>query len=108
MTTEQAEKRVLRWYGSMPAGDFYADVQAYREAIRAETAAHLEEALREAREALTANITTWITLQPLLDTPYEDAPQWTPWTRFGKRAADAAERALQAVRRALSSPGGGE
>ena len=47
MTTEQAEKRVLRWYGSMPAGDFYADVQAYREAIRAETAAPLEAALRE-------------------------------------------------------------
>ena len=64
MTTEQAEKRVLRWYGSMPAGDFYADVQAYREAIRAETAAHLEEALREAREALTANITTWIVRAP--------------------------------------------
>ena len=96
MTTEQAEKRVLRWYGSMPAGDFYADVQAYREAIRAETAAPLEEALREAQYQLDGNIrwihTGWHQTRGAPNVAFEDCTY--PQCEF--------------ARRALSSPGGGD
>lgn len=63
----------------------------------------LEAALAEAKASLGENITTWITLEPALSTPYPDDPRWTPWTRFGERAFRAAGRAHETVRRALTS-----
>ena len=61
-----------------------------------------EGLLAAASEALRENITTWITLQPMLNEPYPDDPRWTPWTRFGKRAADIAVEAKAAIRVALA------
>ena len=107
MTTEQAEKRVLRWYGSMPAGDFYADVQAYREAIRAETAAPLEEALREARKWLDI-AAHWLEAEARA---YEQKADHLHGRAKGLRAGRVElDRVLAETdpERALSSPGGGE
>lgn len=64
----------------------------------------LREALDVANKALHQNITTWITLSPVLEEPYPDDPRWTPWTRFGKRAADAAVNAQSEIKRALATP----
>ena len=49
------------------------------------------------------NITTWITLSPMLEEPYPDDPRWSSWTRFGKRAADAAANAQAEITRALAT-----
>lgn len=68
----------------------------------------LLDALEQAESALRENITTWITLEPALGSPYPDDQRWTPWTRFGERAFRAAGRAQDAVRRALASGGESE
>lgn len=65
----------------------------------------MEGALREADKALRANVTTWITLEPKLTDPFPDDPRWSPWTRFGKRAAMKAQAARDAIRAALASDG---
>lgn len=62
----------------------------------------LEEAMREAKKALRANVITWIVLEGALGTPYPDDPRWTPWTRFGERAFRRAGEALEVVRAALT------
>ena len=80
-------------------------VDAFQAAIADEARRPLLDALEQAESALRENITTWITLEPALGTPYPDDQRWTPWTRFGERAFRAAGRAQDAVRRALASGG---
>jgi hypothetical protein len=61
-----------------------------------------EELLRECAEALRKNETTWIALSATLDQPYPDDPRWSPWTRFGERAARAASQAKRSARAFLA------
>lgn len=78
-----------------------ADIAAFERAIREQERSRYEGLLADALDALRENITTWITLHPLLNEPYPDDPRWTPWTRFGKRAADRAVEAQTAIRAVL-------
>lgn len=55
--------------------------------------AELREALELCADALRGHTTSWLTVSPLLSTPYEDAPSWTPYTRWGARACERGEAA---------------
>ncbi len=69
--------------------------------VREQERSRYEGLLTLVLDALRENITTWITVHPLLNEPYPDAPRWTPWTQFGKRAADRAVEAQAAIRAVL-------
>jgi hypothetical protein len=56
--------------------------------------------LDEIEKALKASYHAALTVKFNLDTPYTDAPEWTPWTRFVNPAAKRAHGARQALRAA--------
>jgi hypothetical protein len=85
--------------GGLVVGEQHVDVP---EGLERAIQQRMREALETAEEALRENVTTWLTLSPVLETPYPDAPHLTPWTRFGKRAADRAAEAQRIARRAIS------
>ena len=58
-------------------------------------------ALQEAHEAIKELCMALIVVKPLLDKPYADHPNWTPWTRFVETAFGRGAKAEQAVRLAL-------
>ncbi|MFB7285467.1 hypothetical protein [Actinacidiphila glaucinigra] len=64
-------------------------------------AADLKAQLAEAAEALCAVGKAAIVVQPALDKPYPDAPQWTPWTRWMQRPARQAYNLGILLRRQL-------
>lgn len=53
----------------------------------------VDEALRSAAVSAIAHYAS---------EPYEDDPQWSPWSRFGKPVADRCTRAREILRRAES------
>lgn len=61
--------------------------------------------LDEAQAALTGIALTALTIRPTLDTPYADAPNWTPWTRWlGPSASRAHDKAME-IRKVLRARG---
>jgi len=72
---------------------------------------HLEHERDEARKLLlTAAEALWnlsktaLTVKTSLDTPYPDAPDLTPWTRWVERPARQAHDVAMAIRRHLREP----
>ena len=62
--------------------------------------AEVEQALREAKEALDKTVPVLLTVKPNLDRPYPDALTLTPWTRWCEplaRRVDDARRSARAV-----------
>lgn len=57
--------------------------------------------LAEAADALCAVGKAAIVVQPTLDVPYPDAPEWTPWTRFMRKPARTAYNLGILLRRQL-------
>lgn len=82
-------------------------LDALVEAVRKDERERAREVLQAADRALNENIVTWIALSRDLETPYTDAPHLSPWSRFGKRAADTAVIAQEAVRAYLAAPAEG-
>jgi hypothetical protein len=56
--------------------------------------------LDEIEKALQASYTAALTVKSNLDTPYTDAPEWTPWSRWVNPAAKRAHDARMALRKA--------
>ena len=88
-------------------GEFDDRLDRLVEAVRKDARERAREVLQAADRALNENIVTWITLSRDLETPYTDAPHLSPWSRFGKRAADTAVIAQEAVRAYLAAPAEG-
>lgn len=61
------------------------------------------QAAERANEALSEIAVALITVQGQLGTPYHDAPQWTPWTRFVERAFNEVADAREELRVALAA-----
>jgi hypothetical protein len=78
---------------------------ATEQAQLAETHERLLSLLDEAQAALTGIALTALTIRPTLDTPYADAPDWTPWTRWlGPAARRAHDKAME-IRKILRDNG---
>ena len=104
---EAWERIYARFAPWEPDTELAAALDALVEAVRKDERERAREVLQAADRALNENIVTWITLSRDLETPYTDAPHLSPWSRFGKRAADAAVLAQEAVRAYLAAPAEG-
>ena len=86
---------------------YTAFLAGYEAAIAASPSEEKVKALIEAAgaadKALSENTKAWLTVAPTLAHPYLDDPRWTPWTRFGERAARRAHDARSNLRRALAA-----
>ena len=54
--------------------------------------------VKDAESALNGAWKALLTVKPSLDAPYPDDPRWTPWTRWGERAAREAHDAAMRLR----------
>ena len=82
----------------LDADDYEDQVCARVAAVR--RLAEVEQALREAKEALDKTVPVLLTVKPNLDRPYPDALTLTPWTRWCEplaRRVDDARRSARAV-----------
>lgn len=56
--------------------------------------------LDEVEAALRRCSVAFLTVAPRLETPFPDAPEWSPWTRTAAPAGERAEAALKGLREA--------
>ena len=68
-----------------------------------ETGGEDRELLRRAADALWNCAKAALTVKPALDTPYRDAPQWTPYTRWVERPAEEAHDLAMQIREHLAA-----
>ena len=61
----------------------------------------LEALLVEAASILKALYTAGLTVKPTLDKPYDDNPNWTPWTRWVGRPCEEAHELRSRIKKAL-------
>lgn len=63
------------------------------------------ELLEQAEKALWNCAKAALTVKPTLDVPYQDAPEWTPYTRWVERPSREAHDLAMAIRRHLKGNG---